>query len=61
MPVHLRDHLAAGQHVSGIFILNPQMTLGETADELILIWGASRAEEYFDQLRYLPISMRLAQ
>jgi hypothetical protein len=30
--------------------------LVETADELILIWGASEAEEYIDQLYYLPLS-----
>lgn len=56
MPVHLQEHLAAGRHVPGIFTLNPQMTMGETADELILIRGASEAEEYIDQLHYLPVS-----
>jgi hypothetical protein len=56
MPVHLRDHLAAGRHVPGIFILNPHMTMGETADELALIWGAAEPEEYADQLRFLPVS-----
>ncbi|MGH9754337.1 MAG: DUF5615 family PIN-like protein [Blastocatellia bacterium] len=56
MPVHLREHLAAGRHVPGIFTLNPNMTMGETADELVLIWGASEAEEYADQLNYLPLS-----
>jgi Domain of unknown function (DUF5615) len=35
MPVHLREHLAAGRHVPGIFTLNPDMTLGEMADELV--------------------------
>ena len=56
MPVHLRDHLAAGQHVPGIFILNPDMSMGETVDELTLIWGVAEAEEYADQLSYLPQS-----
>jgi hypothetical protein len=56
MPVHLREHLAADRRLPGIFVLNPHMTLGETADELILIWSASQAGDYSDQLRYLPIS-----
>jgi len=56
MPVHLRDHLADGWHILGIFTLDPDMTMGETVDELLLIWGASEAEEYLDQLRYLPVS-----
>lgn len=56
MPVHLQDHLAAGRHVPGIFILNPKMSFSETADELVLIWGATQAEEFLDQIHYLPIS-----
>jgi len=56
MPVHLQDHLAAGRHASGIFILNDNMSLGETVEELILIWEASDAEEYFDQLWHLPVT-----
>jgi len=56
MPVHLRDHLATGHHVPGILVLNPDMTLGETLDELLLIWGASEAEEYRDLLLYLPLA-----
>ncbi len=56
MPRHLHDHLAAGRHVPGIFILNPNMNMGETIEELTLIWGASESEEYADQLNYLPIS-----
>jgi hypothetical protein len=56
MPVHLREHLAARRHVPGIFTLNRNMSIVETADELILIWRASAAEEYIDQLLYLPLS-----
>lgn len=57
MPVHLQDHLAAGRHVPGIFVLNPKMTMGETALELALIWEATEPDEYTDQLRYLPVSL----
>ena len=56
MPVHLREHLAAGRHVSGIFILNPNLDMGQTIDELILIWVAAEPDEYADQLNYLPLS-----
>lgn len=49
MPVHLREHLDAEHHAPGIFTLNPSMAIGETAEELVLIWGASEAERnYFD-------------
>lgn len=56
MPDHLRNHIAAGRHLPGIFILNPSMMVGETIDELALIWGASEADEYLDLMRFLPIS-----
>jgi hypothetical protein len=56
MPIHLQDRLAAGRHVPGIFTLNPKMSFSETAEELALIWGASEAEEYLDQIFYLPLS-----
>lgn len=34
----MRDHLAAGHHIPGIFTLNPSMSIGETIEELALIW-----------------------
>ena len=60
MPVHLVDHINTGHHVPGIFILNPDMSIGETIDELILVYEASFEEEYQDQIINLPIlGMRL--
>ena len=56
MPLHLRDHLDVGQHVPGVFILNPNMTIGETVDAFALICGASEPDEYRDLLIYLPIT-----
>ena len=56
MPGHLRDHLAAGQHIPGIFLLNDNMSIGQTIDELILIQGTAMPEEYVDQIKHLPIS-----
>ena len=56
MPVHLRDHLAEGRHVPAIFIVNADMSMGQTAEELALIWGATQPDEYADMIRFLPIS-----
>ena len=56
MPVHLQDHFAQGRRATGIFILNVEMSVGETVDELILIASASEAEEYQDQILYLLIT-----
>jgi len=30
--------------------------MGWNIEELVLIWGASEAEEYQDQLKHLPVS-----
>ena len=56
MPVHLRDHLDAGSHVSGIFILNNRMSMRQTAEELATIYGASEPDEYADIITFLPVS-----
>ncbi|MBI4672142.1 MAG: DUF5615 family PIN-like protein [Chloroflexi bacterium] len=55
MPDHLRDHLAAGRHIPGIFTISPSMSIGETIEELALIWGAALPDEYADQINYLPL------
>ena len=55
MPVHLNDHLAQNRHVAGIFILNPNLSIGKNLEELILIALASEENEYSDRLVYLPL------
>jgi len=35
-------------------ILGAEMTIGDTLDELILIWGASHPNEYEDRMVFLP-------
>ena len=59
MPRHLQDHLAEGRHLPGIFELNRHMAIGETIEELLLIWGASDDDEYGDRIVHLPVSKRL--
>jgi hypothetical protein len=56
MPHHLRDHLDQGHHIPGILQLNPNQGVGETIDELVLIWHASSEDDYQDMLIYLPLS-----
>ena len=55
MPRHLRDHLAQGGHIPGIIEMNPGMTNQEIIEELLLIWAISTAEEYRDQIVYMPV------
>lgn len=56
MPVHLVDHIAQGRHVPGIFILNPDLSIGQNIYELILIVDGSFDDEYQDQIIHLPLT-----
>lgn len=55
MPPHLTDHIAQGRHVPGIFILNPNLSIGENLEELILMALASEENEYQDRIVHLPL------
>ena len=55
MPQHLKRHLAQGHHVSGIFTLRANASLGEVLDDLLLIWEASEPNEYQDQIVNIPL------
>jgi hypothetical protein len=55
MPVHLVDHTAKNRHIPGIFILNPNLSIGENIDELIMAAEASFDNEYQDRIDYLPL------
>lgn len=55
MPVHLKDHLEQNHHIPGIFTLNPNLSIGENLEELILIALASDSQEYQDQIIYFPL------
>ena len=57
MPVHLTEHLAAGHHVPGIFVLSERLTMKETILDLALTWGASELHEYRDFISHLPLSL----
>lgn len=56
MPVHLSEHIAEGHHMPGIFILNPNLSVGQNLEELILLAEYSFDNEYQDQIIHLPIS-----
>jgi hypothetical protein len=59
MPVHLVDHITAGRHVPGIFLLNPKLSIGQNIDELIVVAEGSFDNEYQDQIVNLPLSYSL--
>jgi len=54
MPVHLADHLSAGKHVPGVFVVDQRLPLGQIVEALLLIWAAASPNEFADRLGYLP-------
>lgn len=58
MPIHLTDHIGQGRHVPGILILNPELSIGQSMDELILITETFLEDEYQDQIVHLPLPSR---
>ena len=56
MPVHLQEHLADGRHIPGILVIGEQMSIGAVVEELLLIAAVMLADEFQDQIVYLPIT-----
>ena len=56
MPVHLKEHIQQNKHIPGIFILNPQLTIGQNIEELLLIAEGSFPDEYPNQIIHLPLT-----
>jgi len=54
IPGHLREHLAAGGHVPGVFLLRRGYSLGAVIEDLLLIWEAGSPDEFGDRAEYLP-------
>ncbi|HEY7340850.1 MAG TPA: hypothetical protein VH591_08215 [Ktedonobacterales bacterium] len=59
MPDHFADTLARtlplGLHLPGVLLLSRTMAIGAAINEIALIWGASRHDEYRDRIVFLPM------
>lgn len=54
MPQHIADHFAVGRHHWGVFHIRPHTPTGRLVEEVILLWTASVAEEWFDRTEWIP-------
>ncbi len=55
MTQHFYKRLAAGKPAPGLFIVPQQPSaIGEVVESLLLVWTASQAEEWRNQITYLP-------
>jgi hypothetical protein len=56
MPSHIADHWRASGHHWGVFTTSRKdLSIGQIAGDLILLWEAAAAEEYFDREEWIPL------
>lgn len=54
MPEHLEAHWASGGHIWGLFWVRSKIPIGQLAQELLLVWETTEAEEWIDRLDWIP-------
>ena len=54
MPSHFYSFLAAGNQSPGVIIVPQRLPTGVVIEKLLMIWIASDAEEWSDNLNWLP-------
>ncbi|MEZ4736591.1 MAG: DUF5615 family PIN-like protein [Caldilineaceae bacterium] len=55
MPGHVVDHLQAGGHHWGIFMISKEASYKRVVDALAVYWDVSEAEEWFDQIEWVVL------
>jgi hypothetical protein len=55
MPDHAYARLRAGQRVSGVCVIPQAVPIGQAIEELMLLIECSAAEDWENQVRYLPL------
>jgi hypothetical protein len=55
IPGHLEDYWATGGHIWGLFWVRPSASLGRWAEEIVIVWETSEAEEWIDKLDWIPL------
>jgi hypothetical protein len=54
MPEHLNNHWNAGGQSWGLLWVRPRTPISKLAQELLLVWEATEAEEWIDRLDWIP-------
>ncbi len=54
MPAHLEAHRVDGGKLPGLFWIRSRVSLHQLAQELLLVWEASDAEEWADRTEWIP-------
>jgi predicted nuclease of predicted toxin-antitoxin system len=54
MPLHFRNLIEAGQKSPGLFIVSQRALIRPVVEAIVLIWAASTADDWTDQIYHLP-------
>lgn len=54
LPDHLANHLAAGHHSPGVFLVRPGTSLAALVEHLVLVAHASDDYEWRDHIEFVP-------
>ena len=55
VPAQAYARVAAGQNMRGVFMVRQAQPIGPVIDSLVLIWSASEAGEWANQVCFLPL------
>jgi hypothetical protein len=55
MPQHFGDFLQARGTSPGVLLVPQYLPIGEAIEELVLIWGASDAQEWENRILRIPL------
>ncbi len=55
---HFRNRMSEGRSSPGVFLVSQFASIGPVVETLIMVWAASEAVEWENQLRYLPTLSR---
>ena len=55
MPGHVGDHVRSGRRHWGVLRVKPSASVATLAEELLLVWEASEAEDWIDQLGWISL------
>ena len=54
MPVAITDHFAKGLHTWGVILLRKGFSLARYIQDLVLVYQATKADEWRDRMDYVP-------
>ena len=54
MPVHFAARIRSGLGSPGVLLALPHAAVGEIVESLLIIWSASREQDWIDQIHYSP-------